>query len=57
MVLDLIQLGVGRTRSRDRGLASLFEVLKAKPDLVNRCVYVGEQDKQQIGRASCRERV
>lgn len=49
MVLDLIQLGVGRTRSRDRGLASLFEVLKAKPDLVNRCVYVGEQDKQPTG--------
>ena len=49
MILDMAQHGVGRTRPRDRGLATLFEVLKAKPDLVKRCTDVVEHEKQTTG--------
>ena len=43
LFLDMVRVGGGRPR--DRGVASLFELLKAKPDLVKRCNYYAVEEE------------
>lgn len=55
LVLDMNQLRKCGAKPRDRGLATLFEILKAKPDLVKRCEYNVIKEEPGEALLKCKE--